>query len=202
MMQIVPTGFSTGAHMFNFSKHLTVFAVTLFLASCSIQGIADKILPQQVQEHAQSVVDAGMSKNAAFFAPLKNEQMSDEEFAAAIENMFSYVSTGAEIRRDIVGASANVNSSLGKGTTKTYQITYEIQTEDGFTSIDLDYLQSPDQEECCMLTNVNISLYESSPHRVPMEKIAKYAKIFGLVFLLGLALLIFFLVRRSRRKAA
>ncbi|MCF6293219.1 MAG: hypothetical protein L3J04_07495 [Robiginitomaculum sp.] len=126
--------------------------------------------------------------------------MSDPGFVAALDNMFSYVSEGEEIRRDIVGSSFKVNSSLGKGTTKTYSLVFEVQTDKGFTSIGLVYFQSVQDNECCILQHINVQGFDSSPHRVPMESIGKVLMIIGTIVLLGITLLIFFLVRRRKKR--
>ena len=186
--------------MGSITKYLLVLVSVAILTACSMQKMADKILPEPVKVDATKAVDAVFAKDASFFASMRSEKMSDEEFKAAIDNLFSFVSEGAEIRRDIVSASSKVNASIGSGTNKAYSLIYEIQTDDGFTAISLDYVKTPEQAECCELININVNKSDTSPYRATLEMVGKVMKIIGLIFLLGIGLLIFFLVRRSRKK--
>lgn len=186
--------------MKNITKYLVLLVSAVILTACSMEKLANKILPEPVKSHATQAVEAVLSKDAAFFKSMQGEKMSDEDFEKAVEGMFAAVSDGAEIRRDIVSASSEVNASLGNGTNKAYSLIYEIQTDDGFTAISLDYVQAPKMSECCRLNNINVVKSDTSPYRQMLETMAKIMKIAGLVLLLGLGLLIFFLVRWSRRK--
>ena len=187
--------------MEKFVKYVAVTLSVLVLSACSMQGLAEKILPANIQADATRMVDAVLQKDVSAFVSMQNE-MSDEDFAAALNNMFSYISEGAEIRRDIVGANSNVSASLGERTSRSYNVIYEIQTEQGFTAISLDYVQTAEQEECCVLQFVNVQNSKTSPYRIPLAKAAKIAKFVGIFVLLAIVLLVIFLVRRSRRRRA
>ncbi len=186
--------------MIKLAKYCAVLTMLFILAACSMQKLTEKILPEPVRSNAADVVDAVLQKDASFFADMKNKDMDDKEFAEIVDNMLSFVSEGAEIRRDIVSASSQSNTNIGKGTNRAYNLTYEIQTEGGFTAIVLDYVQTPQQNECCELIDINVTMSETSPYRVMLESMVKIFKIIGLTVLLGTCLIVFFLVRHLRRK--
>ncbi len=186
--------------MIKLAKYSVLIVSVFIVAACSMQKLTEKILPEPVRSNAADVVDAALQKDASFFADMKSKDMDDKEFAEIVDNMLGFVSEGAETRRDIVSASSQSNTSMGKGTNRAYNLTYEIQTEGGFTAIVLDYVQTPQQGECCELIDINVTMSDTSPYRVMLESMAKIFKIIGLAVLLAIFLIVFFLVRHLRKK--
>ena len=185
-------------------RKIPIFLVGLIVActmvGCSIQEFADKMLPDSVKESAIDTVDAVMRKDAEFLKPLKNEKMSEEDFAKVIDGVFAQVSDGDEFRRDIVGASFNSSISTSEGKTKTAKVIYEIRTADGFTLITLNYYQSRTDTKCCRLTGVNVQKHEASPVRATLTTMANIGKIVSIMVLLGILGLVFFYLIFSQTK--
>ncbi len=125
--------------------------------------------------------------------------VENEDTQAQLETILDNVSGGDEIRRDYVGVNSASSFSSSAGKTRDINLVSEIQTQDGYMTVTTQYALDS-QGECCQITNINVVAYDSSPIREGLEAVKRVAKIVGLVFLLAIAALIFFLVRRRGRK--
>lgn len=180
-------------------RSISVTITALFLSACNVEALAEKILPDNVKAHSHEVVNAVLEEDAPFFEPLRAENLTIDEFQAAIEEMFSYHSDGAEISRHIVSASTN-KSFNSEGTFKLIEIVHEVKTEGGYTLISNRYEQKPGMDTCCDLTFVNVQKFDESPYYEDLVSLQKISKIVGISFLLLFLFLGIFIVRRSRKK--
>ena len=175
----------------------TLFAIftALILSACSINDMAEKMVPEHILEKNDAVIENVLSANADYFAEFK---------ASEIEKAKVYfeenTSKGKMLRKDFVGVNTQTSISSGEKS-KNIDLTVEVQTQDGFTLISTKYTLDS-SGECCTLRNVTTAKHETSPVRAGLETTMKILKAVGLIFLIGLIGLIVFLVRRSKRKKA
>ncbi len=180
---------------------ILVFLTAVFLSACNIEKLAEKILPETVLADSQTAVDSVMAGNTAHFAPLKSEEMSQEEFDDRLLRLFDERSSGEEVSRHIVSASSSSNYGTN-GNSKDIQLIYEIKTTEGYSAIGLSYALAPATGECCTLTRVTVQQSETSPYYEGMLVMMKSLKIAGLMLLLFGAGLFIFLRRRKKKKAS
>lgn len=182
---------------------LTLFA--LLLSACSIEGMAEKMIPESVRLDAQKHVDALSNNDISLIISAFEADPEDESVKAQLDSITAQIIEGPEIRRDIVGANAsksfNASTSEGAQSQTTYDLTYEIEKADGFMAITTTYNLN-ENGECCRITNINAQKFEASPYRAGLEAMKKGFKIAAIIIGVFLLLLVFFLVRRSRRKKA
>lgn len=191
--------------IFYVSRFLVLILTALFLISCSIEGIAEKIIPEDVRLDAQVQVNAISNNDMSLIIETFDVDPEDEAVKAQLQSVKDQIIEGPEIRRDIVGANAKTSfsASLGEGSQSQtiYDISYEIEKAEGFMAVTAIYTLKEDGE-CCQLININTQKFESSPYRAGLEAMKTGLIIAGgIIALLGLFLIVF-LVRRSRSKKA
>jgi hypothetical protein len=171
-----------------------------------MEEMAAKVIPEHILTHDRSVVEKVMAQDISVFDSfyVENDTRAREDFDASVRDVLSHISKGAILRTDLVGANSSTSISSGEGKTRTIISTYEVQTEQGFTSIELTYGLNSD-ESCCALTYINVKRPEIS-QREMIERAASMAKTIGLIVLASLlaiiGIIIFFVRRNKRKKAA
>jgi hypothetical protein len=181
---------------------MRVFLVCIlgvFLAACSIEKMAEKLLPDDIEQKSHDVVTAVFAEDIEFFRPLKSEKLSEEDFQKTVKAMFEHRSEGEIISSHIVSANTNTSISSGSGKTRQINISHEIKTGGGYTLVSTLFVQTADDAECCVLASVNVQEFEDSPAHKTAVLIEKVSKIVAVILPLG-SLLIFVLVLRARRK--
>lgn len=175
----------------------TLFAIlaALILSACSINGMAEKMVPAHILEKNDAVIENVLAANADYFT-----EFEPSEIAKAKAYFEENTSKGKMLRKDFVGVNTQTSISSGKKS-KTIELDVEVQTQDGFTLISTKYALNS-AGECCALRNVTAAKHETSPVRAALEMTMKVMKAIGLIVLIGLIGLIVFLVRRSKRKKA
>lgn len=184
-------------------RYLTALIISAFLlAACNISEMSAKIMPDNIQAMAERDIDAVFAEDTSAFAGLQGDK-TDAEFQKVLENVFKQRRGGDEISRNIATASVNSSISVGEGKTARYEAIYEIATTEGYTAVELVYVQTPDDAECCRLSYINVSGHDTSPYLdalLMVEQITKYIGIAILLITAAILLLIFWLVRRSRKR--
>ena len=189
-------------------RFLAVLVFSSFLSACSIEGTADKLLPDEIKQESTQIVDAIMGNNAEFFIHRKAdllppnllETISDEEFEKSIRNSFSMTSVNTEISRHIVGVKASVRASLGEGSTKVYETVHEIETSEGFVLITLRLANRLDTSDCCEIKTLDVIDFKASPVREGLVQTKKVFTVLGFSILGLIGILGFVFTRRRRRK--
>ena len=160
----------------HFKFIISFLALTLLTACSNFEGFYNKFVPENVRAMDETYVAALMARDTAPFMELRGD-LSEEEFKTGMEVLFEYVSDGDVIRRDVVGVSTD--SSFGtEGRQKTIVNIFEVQTEEGFTLIELTY-NLDEQGACCSLRHVNVDKFDNSPVRRNLETVAKIFKVVG-----------------------
>lgn len=185
----------------------SLIIVSSLLSACSIESMADKILPEHIKQESTEIVDAVMEGDTQFFIQRKAdllspdllETVSDEEFEESIVNAFSNAGANTEVSRYIVGVSANVSASLGEGSTKTYETIYELETSEGFVLISLRLANRSGTNECCEIKSIDVRDYKTSPIRAGLTLTKKVFTFLG-VFVIGVSVILGFLFFRRRKK--
>ncbi|MEE9347230.1 MAG: hypothetical protein V3U82_03480 [Robiginitomaculum sp.] len=180
-------------------------AFTLGLTACSIEDMAAKVIPEHILANDQKVISKVMARDISVFDDFyaENDSRGRADFDASARDVLAAISKGEILRTDIVGANSSSSISSSEGKTRTIVSTYEVQTEQGFTLIELTYGLKPD-ETCCALSYINVKRPEFS-QREMLERAASMAKTIGLIILASLLVLIgliIFFVRRNKRKKA
>lgn len=178
-----------------FKTLILIFTVSL-LSACSMDGMAQKMVPAHILEKNEAVIENVLAGNAAYFT-----EFDEAEIEKAKAYFEGNTSKGKVLRQDFVGINSQTTLASGEGKSKTIDISVEVQTQQGFTLIDTHYALDG-EGNCCALKNVTTNKYETSPVRAGFETAMKVMKAIGLIFLIGLMGLIVFLVRRSKRKKA
>ena len=120
-------------------RYLLVILTAVFLTACNVSELSAKLMPENIQAMAKRDIDAVFAGDASKFQTLQGE-MSDEDFDAALKTALARRSTGEEISRNITSANISTSASIGEGTSGRYEAVYEIQTQDGFTVVELVYV--------------------------------------------------------------
>lgn len=177
--------------------------IALLLTACSIQDMAEKIIPEDVRTDANLQIDAISNNDLSLLVESLGINIENEAIEKQLDGVRSQIIDGPEIRRDIVGAHAKTHFSAsmaeGKQSETTYNVTYEIEKEKGFMAITTHYTLK-ENGECCRLYHVNVQKFDSSPYRLGFAALKKAVFIAGGILLFILFGLIVFFVRRTRRK--
>ncbi len=183
---------------------LGLFAV-LCLAACSIQDMANKMVPEDIRANTAAHIDALVKRDMSLVREAFNLAEGNVAAQSQIDILLSKIPEGTELQRDIVAANANssvnYSGSDGKQKSKTYSLSYEVKMTEGFMLVTTRYALGA-QGECCILVNIHAEDYKTSPALAGLQMMAKILKIIGGVIALGLLALTAFLVRRRRQKRA
>lgn len=189
-------------------RFIFIMIAAFVLAACDMNALASKVAPDDVEAMAQRDIDAIFARDINHFKAVQGER-SDEEFETVLGDLFDKRRGGEEVSRHIVGANSSKNISMGSGensgTNARYETVYEIQTEDGYTIVELLYVQTPQMKACCELNYINVHSSDTSPQMEAIrttKRVSKYVGLGALALLVLILGLIFFLVRRSRRTKA
>ena len=182
-------------------KVLLVIAATILLSSCSLQGIYEKLVPENVRTMDEQYVQAVLDKDVEAFRNLQGE-LSDEDFETLLSELFEKVPSGEVIYNSVVSVENNTTFD-GSGKRKIINSSFEIKKGDKFLLINLIYSLDSDGN-CCRLVRMNLEDYESSPVKAAIDQAARIGKIIGLVFLglivIGLVVLVSYVRRKRRNK--
>lgn len=165
-----------------------------FLTACSMNGMAEKMVPEHILAKNDAVIENVLAANADYFT-----EFNAEDAAKAKVYFEENTSKGKMLRKDFVGVNTQSSITAGEGKSKNIDLTVEVQTEQGFTLISTQYALDA-EGNCCALRNVTSAKHDTSPIRAGLETTMKVLKAVGLIFLIGLIGLIVFLTRRSKRK--
>jgi len=179
--------------------------MSICLSACSIQGMVEKTVPENVRVDHNAHIDQLLAKDKAqitrvFEFVIKGDD-TDEKLVALFEN----VPEGKEIRRDYVGMNSSKGISSSEGKRHNISLVTEVQTHGGFMLVTSQYALSADGS-CCALTELTAAASDSSPIRAALETAVKIGKLVGiivLILILGLiAMTVLLLNRRGsgRRK--
>ena len=182
-------------------KYIGYVFCAILLAACSMEGMAEKMVPEDVRADHAAHIDAFLAgDDSRMRNAFKNDlDITSEEITAHMAAMIASVPTGQEIRRDYVGVNSVTSISTSEGKMRDINLISEVQTEGGFMLVTSQYGLNT-QGECCRLMNIVVESHETSPIRAGLEAVMKIAKWVGLGVLLLMGLLIAFLIRRSRRR--
>lgn len=181
-------------------KTFSLLLAALILSACSMQGMAEKMVPANVLADHNAQIDALLNEDlsrleSAFAGALDFET---PETIAQMDQILAAVPGGAEVRRDYVGVESSAAISAANGKTRDIGLMTEVQTEDGFMLVSAQYGLAQDGS-CCRLLGLNVKRHDSSPIRAGLASAAKVGKFIGLGFLLLIGVLVFWLVRRQRK---
>ena len=180
-------------------KYLVVLLAAFALTACSLEGMVEKAVPEDIRADHNAHVDSLLAKDTSRIEAAFDLDTSDSDVQRSLKGILDNVSGGKEIRRDYVGMNSASSFSSSEGKTRDINLVTEIQTEGGFMTVTGQYALGADGE-CCVLTNINAVKSETSPIRAGLEALKKGAKIAGIIILLLIGGLVFFLVRRGRKK--
>lgn len=180
-------------------KYLSILFAALIFSACSMQGMVEKAVPENVIADHAAHVDRLLEKDTSRIETAFKLEAVDEASQKQLDQLLANVPDGAEIRRDYVGMNSAVAVNVGEGKTRDINLVSEVQTDAGFMLVTTQYALDG-AGDCCMLTNINVEKFETSPMRETLETFARVGKIIGIIILLGILGLVFFLTRRSRRK--
>ena len=172
----------------------------IFLSACSIEGMVEKAVPENVRADHTSHIDDLLVKDTARIIDIFGLDMTDETVQKSLEDMLGQVPEGQEIRRDYVGMNSSSSLSTGEGKSRNIELVTEVQTQAGFMTVTSQYTLN-DAGQCCALKNMVVKKYDQSPMRKTWETAAKIGKVFGILLLISLALILFFVIRASRKRA-
>ena len=164
--------------------------------------MVEKSTPESVRADHAAHIDSLLAKDKSQILSAFDLDEEEESVQEQLSGVFDEVPGGKEIRRDYVGFESSTSFGTSDGKSRDISITTEVQTTDGFMTVMGQYALNEKTGECCKLTNLNVQKYDSSPLRDTLESAGKIMKIVGLIFLAAIALIIFLILRRSRKKRA
>lgn len=180
-------------------KYLLLALTAMLLSACSIQGMVEKAVPESVRADHAAHIDRLLERDTSRLENAFNLDPQNEETQAQLDSILDNVPEGGEIRRDYVGMNTASSFTTGEGKSRDINLVSEIQTQGGYMTVTTQYALDP-QGECCRITNLNVEKFETSPVREALESVKRVAKIIGIIFLIGILALVFFLVRRRKKK--
>ncbi len=186
-------------------RHIFLLFTALMLAACSMENMANKMVPDDIRANTATHIDALAARDMSLVREAFNIAEDNVDAQKQIEILLSKIPEGTELQRDIVSvntkSSVNYSGSDGKQKSKTISLGYEVKMTEGFMLVTTRY-GLDEQGECCMLMNIHVEDYETSPVLAGLQMMAKVMKIAGAIILFGLLALTAFLLRRRRQKQA
>ena len=180
-------------------RFLVILIAAFALSACSFQGMIEKSVPENVRKDHAAHIDKLLARDTSRMERAFGLDMENEDTQKRIALILDNVPEGNEIRRDYVGFTSSSGISTSEGKSREISLTTEVQTDDGFMTVAANYALDS-KGECCALTNMNVTEYESSPLRTGLEAAAKVGKILGLVFLGIIIFIVGLIVLMTRRK--
>ena len=171
----------------------------ILLSACSIEGMVEKAVPENIRADHASHIDSLLAKDSARIIDVFSLDVADETVQKSLEDMLGQVPEGQEIRRDYVGMNSSSSISSSEGKSRNIELVTEVQTQAGFMTVTSQYALN-DAGQCCALKNMVVKKYDQSPMRKTWETAGKIGKIFGIVVLLSLALVIFLAIKANRKR--
>lgn len=179
-----------------------VLFLGLILSACSLEKIAEQLLPDNIEAQSQEVVEAVLARDTAFFLSLKSEETELSEFNKNVAMMFEQISEGGVVSEHIVSANINTSFKSGDSGTTDINIGHEIETSEGFTLISTRFYKGPEDEVCCRLVNVNVRKFESSPAYANILLVERVSKVLAFALpVIAVLILTLILRRRGRNRA-
>lgn len=175
------------------TRYLVLILAAIILSACSIQGMAEKAVPEPVRDEAHANVTEIMSGDFSSIEAIPGTE--GEAFETALSNMQAEVRDGAERARNLVGFQSNVSKGTGEATRKSYNLAWEVETAGGFTTISQTFLSEDGSAPA--LAAVQIAGSDKST-AAQIRRIGMAARIMGVALLIGIALVALFLLRRRR----
>ena len=170
-----------------------------------MENMANKMVPDDIRANTATHIDALAARDMSLVREAFNIAEDNVDAQKQIEILLSKIPEGTELQRDIVSvntkSSVNYSGSDGKQKSKTISLGYEVKMTEGFMLVTTRY-GLDEQGECCMLMNIHVEDYETSPVLAGLQMMAKVMKIAGAIILFGLLALTAFLLRRRRQKQA
>jgi hypothetical protein len=182
-------------------KYIGYVFCAILLAACSMEGMAEKMVPEDVRADHAAHIDALLAGDDSRIRSAFKDDLDFESDAIMkqMESITAAVPEGKELRRDYVGVNSNASISTESGRSRDIDLISEVQTEAGFMLVTSKYgLDATDT--CCRLMNINVESFDASPIRAGLETAMRVAKWVGLGVLLSIILLVTFLIRRSRKR--
>jgi hypothetical protein len=182
-------------------KYIGYVFCAILLAACSMEGMAEKMVPEDVRADHAAHIDALLAGDDSRIRSAFKDDLDFESDAIMkqMESITAAVPEGKELRRDYVGVNSNASISTESGRSRDIDLISEVQTEAGFMLVTSKYgLDATDT--CCRLMNINVESFDTSPIRAGLETAMRVAKWVGLGVLLSIILLVTFLIRRSRKR--
>ena len=175
-------------------KYFYLIIATFILSACSIQGMVEKAVPENVRANHNAHIDTLLAKDKQKLIKLFEAGEGNQEATNKLTLVLENIPDGKEIRRDYVGMNSSSKFSH-EGNSRYIHLITEVETETGFMTVTSQYALDSDGT-CCALTNINVVASETSPVRAALE-IARIVGIISLTLILGLIALAIF---RSRRR--
>jgi hypothetical protein len=182
-------------------KYIGYVFCAIFLAACSMEGMVEKMVPEDVRADHAAHIDALLAGDDSRIRSAFKDDLDFESDAIMkqMESITAAVPEGKELRRDYVGVNSNASISTESGRSRDIDLISEVQTEAGFMLVTSKYGLDA-TGTCCRLMNINVESFDASPIRAGLETAMRVAKWVGLGVLLSIILLVAFLIRRSRKR--
>jgi len=180
-------------------KNLCLILTAILLSACSIQGLVEKTVPANVLEDHAAHIDKLLERDTARMVAAFDLDLEDTETQDKLEMILENVPTGDEIRRDYVGLNTSSSLSTSEGKSRNINLVSEVQTQTGFMTVTSDYTLDA-QGECCIITNIYVQPFETSPMRETIETAKKVSKIIGIFFFITVLLILFLVIYLIRKK--
>ena len=175
-----------------------LLSLPLSLAACSLQGMAERSVPDAVRAEANRVVDEVMEGDLSALREAFPSE-SSAEFEAALARMAEEVRPGTERARNLVGFQSSASTELGSGSQRGYNLAYEVDTPNGFTVISQTY--QGENGAPPRLVSLNVKGSDEST-AAQIRRLGMAARLVGAALLMGLVLMGFILLRTRGRDEA
>ena len=183
-----------------------IAVLSLLLGGCSMEAMADKLLPSDVRAEADAQIDRLIAGETQFIFDAFPDERDNPEFREQMTRMVANIPDSPVVSRDIVGVQARTEQSYsatqGAVRTGTYNLAQELKFENGeYLLVQLAHTLDADGE-CCVLRAINAQKSDTSPYLEGIQQRSLVMRIVGVLFLMStLVTGVFLIIRIGGRKA-
>ena len=118
--------------------------VAMFLSACTMEGLAGRLIPDEVRADAERLTDEIMAGEFGTVRAAFPDQ-AGPEFEAFLSGIAKELEGKTETAREIIGAQASAGAGTD-GPSRTYALVHEVQIEDRFVLVSQVWKRRGDED--------------------------------------------------------
>lgn len=122
-----------------------VVLVCLLLSACSVEDLAETLIPDGVQKQLNRINNSIISRDFDALRAAAITSLSDKEFATKLDEVFVYLPRGKFIGRELVGYNSVSLKTVSGTAQTTYIAGYQYEYTDGWAYVELRLMAENEQ---------------------------------------------------------